>query len=207
MSAITSLYIAHVEKQYNAEFIADLFSRSDLAQVSRVFIEPYKSNNINRSNYNRVYVQIDFWHESEAAYSFIRRLRNPSAEARLVYSGDNWWAVDINRYPSKLISNNSVLTIFSRPNEADEVEDTSSTVAVGNVEEDVAEEFGRFDAMKTDMLRNIVASFKENSERELMEQEEIDAAEYEAYLREMNWMINSACQGITSDMFDEVFGY
>jgi len=39
-----------------------------------------------------------------------------------------------------------------------------------------------------------------------MEQEETDVAEYDAYLREIDWVINTACQGITSDMFDAVFG-
>ena len=180
MNAVTSLYIPHVEKQYNAEFIAGIFSKNGLAQVSRVFIEPYKTNINNHLNYNRAYVQIDSWHETEAAYSFIQRLRNPSTEARLVYSEDNWWAVDINRCPSKLIANNSVLTIFAKQTESREVDDSSSAVMVGNVEE--------------------------NRERERMEQEETDAAEYDAYLREIDWVINTTCQGITSDMFDEVFG-
>jgi hypothetical protein len=210
MNAITSLYIPHVEWYFNAEFIADLFSKNGLAQVSRVYIEPYKTNINNRLNYNRVYIQIESWHETEAAYSFIKRLRNPSTEARLVYSDDNWWAVDINKYPSKLTSNNRVLTVFPKQikaDEVDEVDESCSNVAVGDVEEDEPEEFVAIDAEKTKMLRDIVAKFKENYERQLMEQEEADAAEFEAYLREMDWVRNALRREVTSDMWDENFWY
>ena len=207
MNAVTSLYIPHVEKHFNAEFIADLFSKNGLAQVSRVYIEPYKTVMKNRLNYNRAYIQIDSWHETEAAYSFIKRLRNPSTEARLVYSDDNWWVVDINRYPSKFTTNNRVLTVFPKPNEVDEVDESCSNVAVGDVEEDEVEEFVTIDAEKTKMLRDIVAKFKENHERKLMEQEEADAAEFEAYVREMDWVRNVMRREVTSDMWDENFWY
>jgi len=191
MNTITSLYIPHIEKQYNAEYIADIFSKNDLAQVSRIFIEPYKSTMKNRLNYNRAYIQIDYWHETEAAYSFIRRLHSPCSEARLVHSDENWWLVDINKYPTKFTSNNRVLTIFLNQNVAEENDDYFSTVAVGNVEDDNAvEEFITIDAEKTKLLRDIVAKFKENQERELMKQEEDDTADYEAYNREVEWVRN-----------------
>ena len=205
MNAVTSLYIPHVEKHYNAEYIADIFSKNGLAKVSRVYIEPYKTNINNRSNYNRAYIQIDSWHETEAAYCFIKRLRNPRIEARVFHSGDDWWAVDINRYPSVFNTNNRVLTVFTKSNEVDEVDESCSNVAVGDVEEDEAEEFVTIDAEKTKMLRDIVAKFKENYERQLMEQEEVDAAEFEAYVREMDWVRNAMQREITCDMWDEAF--
>lgn len=205
MNAVKSLYIPHVEKHYNAEFIADIFSKNDLAQVGRVYIEPYKTNIINRLNYNRAYIQIDYWYETESAYSFIKRLRNPSTEARLVYSDDNWWLVDINRYPSKFTTNNRVLTIFTKPNEVDEVDESCSNVAVGDVEEDEVEEFVRIDVEKTKLLRDIVAKFKENQERELMKEEDDDTAGFEAYIREMDWARNAMRREITCDMWDVTF--
>ena len=57
------------------------------------------------------------------------------------------------------------------------------------------------------MLRDIVAKFKENHERKLMEQEEADAAEFEAYVREMDWVRNVMRREVTSDMWDENFWY
>jgi hypothetical protein len=197
MTAIKSLYIPRVEKYFNAEFIADLFSKNGLAQVSKVFIEPYK-NNINHVNYNRVYIQIDHWHETEAAYSFIQRLRNPSTETRLIYSDDNWWVVNINN-TFKFNSNKRVLTVFTKPTEVAEADDDISMVAVGDVEGYDTEEFVMIDADKTKLLRDIVAKFKENYESQLMEQEEADAAEYEAYLREMNWMRNVIFREVNSN--------
>ncbi len=200
MNAIKSLYIPHVEKRFNAEYIADVFNKNALAQVSRVYL---KSN----FNYNRVYIEIESWNETEAAYSFIQRLRNPGAEARLVYSDDNWWAVEINRYPAVFASNKRVLTVFTKPTEVlDELDDECSTTAVGDAEEDT-EEIVKIDAEKTKMIRDIVAKFKESYEMKLMQQEENDAAELEAYLREMNWVRNVMRREVTSDMWDETFWY
>jgi hypothetical protein len=172
MTAIKSLYIPHVENHFNAEFIVDLFNKTGLAKVSRVYMKPKTKTNL-----NRVYIQIESWHETEAAYSFIQRLRNPSTEARLVYSDDNWWVVDINK--TFTFTSNRVLTVFTKQVEYD---DDCSNVAVGIIDED---EFV-IDAEKTKMIRDIVAKFKENHERQL-EQEEADAAEFDSYLRRINW--------------------
>ena len=170
-----------------------MFSKNGLAQVSKVYLKP----NI---NYNRAYIQINSWQETEAAYSFIKRLRNSSVESRLIYSDDNWWSVNINKYPAIFNCNNRVLTVFPKPVEIVEMDDDCSNVAVGNFEED--EEFVTIDAEKSKMLRDIVAKFKENYERQLMEQEEVDAAEFEAYIREMDWVRNVYNN---TDMWDAAF--
>ena len=201
MNAITSIYIPRIENVFNAEFIADVFNRNGIAQVSRVYIEPYKSIIKNGLNgYNRAYIGIKSWHDTEAAFNFIARLRNPSREARIVYSDDNWWPVDINKYPTKLASNKRVLTLFEEKN--DFSSDDLSTTAVGEAE---PEEFIQVDAKKTQLLRNIIANFptpniyRTNSidnecNRELKASiygyknaDEMDAAEaFDSYLREMD---------------------
>lgn len=102
MSSITSIYIPHVEKRFTAEYVANTFNRNGIALVSKVFLKPYKNINKNRLNiFNHAYVHIKSWYETEASYSFIQRLRNPNLEARIVHSGDNWWAVDVSRKPAK----------------------------------------------------------------------------------------------------------
>lgn len=221
MTAIQSLYIRNIEKNVNAEYIASTFSKNGLAQVSRVFIEPYKY----KMNYNRAYVEIESWHETEAAYGFIKRLRNPKTEARLVHSDDNWWIVVINTNSSKFASNNRVLTVFSEPIE----DDSSSTVALADpsvvnitdeydVDEylrEIEDERERWyeddtvkvDAVKTQQLRDIVSNFKENNEMKLMEQEEANSAEMEAYLREMDWVRNVFRREVTTDLWDATFWY
>ncbi len=178
MNAITSLYIPHVEKHFNAQYIADIFSRNGLAKVSKIYIEPYKFIMKNRLNvYNRAYVEIDCWHETESAYSLIKRLRNPTTEARLVHRDDNWWAIDINRYPEIFTSNNRVLTLFPK-NVVVENDDCGS-------DEIVACDSVQIDAEKTTLLRNIVSKFKENQEKELMKREDI--ADFDSYSREIDW--------------------
>jgi hypothetical protein len=208
MNAVTSLYIPHVEKHYNAEFIADLFSKNDLAQVSMVYIEPYKTIMNNRIKYNRAYVQIESWHETEAAYNFIKNLRNPNAEARLVYSGDNWWVVDINKNPTKFNSDR-VLTVFAKPiedeilEEFEEDNDSYSTIAVADVDEHDTEDFILIDAEKTNLLRDIIDRFKENQEKLLMQQE--DEADYEEFLREIDLIRKPICSEITVDMWNQPY--
>lgn len=150
MNAITSIYIPRIENVFNAEFIADVFNRNGIAQVSRVYIEPYKSIMTNGLKYNRAYIGIKTWHDTEAAFNFIERLRNPTREARIFYGDDNWWQVDVNKYPHKLTSNKHVLTIFEE--KEPEFYDDFSTAAV-------AEE--SIDYEKTKMLKKIIANFTE----------------------------------------------
>ena len=68
MNAVTSIYIPCIETEFNAEFIADVFDRNGIAQISRVFIEPNKNDS---NKYNRAYVGIKLWHDNETAFNFI----------------------------------------------------------------------------------------------------------------------------------------
>lgn len=156
MNAITSIYIPCIDTEFNAEFIADVFNRNGIAQVSNVYIEPMlfkRKNGLPRCN--RAYIGIKSWHDTEAAFNFIARLRNPSREARLVYSDDNWWPVYINTKPNKLASNKPVLTLFDE-NQATFCCDDISTTAVCKAQ---LEDFIQVDAEKTALLRSIIFNF------------------------------------------------
>lgn len=100
MSAITSIYIPHVEKNFDAKYVANVFEKNGIAQVSKVHFESYNKNKL----FNRAYVEIENWYETKAALNFVQRLCNPSIEARIVHSDDNWWVVDINRNTSLIYS-------------------------------------------------------------------------------------------------------
>jgi hypothetical protein len=134
MNAIQSLYIPHIDKHISAQYIANAFEKNRIAQVSRVFIEPHKYV---KTNYNRAYILIDSWIETEAAYNFVKKLRNPKTEARLVHSDDDWWKVDINKKETKLYRTD-VLTIFKMENE--DAESTYKEVKIELVQEDEADE-------------------------------------------------------------------
>jgi hypothetical protein len=168
MNAITSIFIPRIETEFNAEFIAEVFNRNDIAQVSRIYIKPYKSiikkNGLNK--YNRAYIDIKEWYSTEAAYNFIKRLINPNREARIIYSEDNWWPVEINNNVNMLDSIKRVLTVFTEKLITDDI----STIAVTN---DVT---NKIDINKTQLINNIVANFKKKYD---------DSADIEGYLREM----------------------
>jgi hypothetical protein len=110
MSPITSIYLPKIQKDVNAEFIAHIFEKNDIAKVSRISIE------FNKKNKRCAYVAIGFWHDTETAYNFINRLNNPNKEARIVYHEDDWWVAEINKFPHKLIGGSSnkktVITVF-----------------------------------------------------------------------------------------------
>ena len=176
MTAINSIYISCIEPEYNADFIANVFERNGIAQVSMVYIEPEIIKN--NCGYNRAYIAIHSWHETEAAYNFIERLRNPSREARMVYKDDNWWTVFINKNKLKLTRTKRVLTVFKEKPLAEELttlicDDASSSC-------DELDNFVHIDAEKTRVLRNVISAFK-------------DEANMADYLREMNCLREIEC--------------
>lgn len=171
MNPISSIYIPHVEKKYNAEFIAELFRKNGIAKVSKVAIEPYKTSYSSilkkgSAKYNHVYVEIKSWSESETAYNFIQRLKNPYREARIVYEDDFWWSVDINKFPEKLsakCNKDRIVTIFEeiRVYECD-IEDLSVNPSI--------------DYQRTNLLKWLLIDLKRDDEPN----------DFNSYLREMH---------------------
>lgn len=125
MNPITSIYIPFVDKDITPEFIADVIEKNGLAKVKCIAIEPYKSTYVSivkngLNQYNRVYVGIKAWEDTEVAYNFIYRLRNPNRETRLVFRDDEWWQVEINDEPKKLLADKNVkrvVTLFHESND------------------------------------------------------------------------------------------
>ena len=90
MSVIKSLYVEFIELYVDANYIMNLFYISDIATISRITMHQ------DESAYKRAYVEIYEWHDSEVAYNFIKRLKNPNVETKLIHSDDDWWVVKIN---------------------------------------------------------------------------------------------------------------
>ena len=95
---ISSLYLPAVENTVSAEYIVNAFEKAGIAHINVVVFEP-KSALL-----NRVYIGFDYWHDTEAAYNFIARLRTQGFETRFVHDNEDelWWAVDINKFPHKI---------------------------------------------------------------------------------------------------------
>ena len=163
--------IPRIEKKVNAEFIADVFSRNGIAEVSKVYIEKPSS----KSKYNRAYIAIKFWHETKTAKNFIQRLLNPDRETRIVYnSNDNWWVVKINKDMSKLQINSNVLTIFR---EKDSYLDDELSVQAIMDEDEILDTEPDIDYNKTKLLKDVIASLTANDE---------DLEDFASYLDEMD---------------------
>ena len=148
MMPITSIYIPRIDSEFDANFIANVFDKHGIAQISSIYIEPYKSD-----VYNRAYIGIKLWHDTESAFNFISQLRNPTREARIVYMDDNWWPVYINKYPAKLASSKRVLTLFEEKHD-DFYNDHISTTAPPPAAQPL--DMIKVDLEKTNLLRNIL---------------------------------------------------
>jgi len=96
MTAITSIFISHVETSFTPEYIIEAFYCQGIATVSRVTLL-LANKKYNGVFYYNAYVEIAQWHETEAAYSLISRLKNPTVEARFAHADDNWWVCEINQ--------------------------------------------------------------------------------------------------------------
>ena len=100
MNSIRSIYIPHVEEGITAEYIMDVIYSNGIATVSRITLLPnIYSNKYSSETYREAYIDIDSWHETEAAYSFIQQLHKSPEETRFHHSGDKWWLVEINDRP------------------------------------------------------------------------------------------------------------
>lgn len=190
MKPITSIYIPRIESEIDANFIANVFDKNGIAQVSSIYIEPYKN-----SVYNRAYIGIKLWHDTESAFNFIAQLHNPIREARFVYMDDNWWPVYINKYPAKLASSKRVLTLFEEKHVEFYNDDISTTAQLEPQPLDMIKN----DLEKTKLLPNIHANFQLvlNYKRQA-EFNVSDAADFDKYSREIDderkkWAADQKC--------------
>lgn len=93
MSNINSLVISKIHYQYTSEYIANVFWNQNIAQVSTITLLPYIQG---IEVFQRAYITIAAWCDSEVAYNLIQRLRDPSKKCRIVHLDELWWPVKIN---------------------------------------------------------------------------------------------------------------
>jgi hypothetical protein len=90
LSPVTSLIIPSVAPNISAGDIARIFYKLDIATIRTITLLPVEQG-------NKAYIQIGIWHDTEAAYHFIERVRNPDKDARIVYDDPSWWLVMENK--------------------------------------------------------------------------------------------------------------
>ena len=180
MTAITSLYISKIEKCFNSEFISSIFIKNGIAIVSKILLEPHKKN----EKYNRAFIEIKEWCDTESAFNFIIRLRDPIRETRIVYCEDNWWTIEINKFPNVFNKKTNILTVFYDINENNvDIDIDNLSMATVFVTEDQSIDFDNIDYEKTRQLKAIIYGFKNVDEMD-------DAEYFDGYLNEAHQSIN-----------------
>lgn len=99
--SIKSLMITSVESQYTQEYIANVFWNQNIATVSSVTLIPYMKNH---KMYSLAYVSLSEWHDNEATYNFINRLKNRYIETRIIHHNDEWWSIQINTHNAGIVN-------------------------------------------------------------------------------------------------------
>jgi hypothetical protein len=78
--SINQLFIYRLPADFSIMEMFDIFYANGIATISEIYYTTYYDNNV---LYNNVYITIHNWHDTEAAYNFIQRLRN--SHANLIY--------------------------------------------------------------------------------------------------------------------------
>jgi hypothetical protein len=99
MSGLLKVYISNIEYGITPHHIANMFYFQNIATVKRITLIPYiKTVGINDFMcYNKAHIEIKEWHDSEVAYNFIQKIKNPLVEARIIYDLIDeacWWVVE-----------------------------------------------------------------------------------------------------------------
>lgn len=130
MSVINNLFIPCVDASYPAHDLIDAFYLSGIATVSEVDYEPYIEEDC---LYNRAYIQVHEWHDTEVAYDFIKSLRNYDNET--VYRNDRVsFIVEINEEPWMVPLSNCYRTIIPL------IHNSSGTIETSVCQEDEDQE-------------------------------------------------------------------
>jgi hypothetical protein len=114
MNTIKSLFIPCIDTDYDADYIINAFYCKDIATISRITLLPF---NTQTGVYNKAYLDIAEWHESEAAYELVNTLKSKTHKAIFAHhsSDDNWcWTVGINKKES--ITRNNIFTFYTTEN-------------------------------------------------------------------------------------------
>ena len=94
MSVIKSILIKNVESGIKHKYIRNILKNQQIASVGKIIIVP------SHNGYANVLIDIKKWHDTEIAYNFIKRIRNPLKEAKLIHCEDNWWSVRVHNRKS-----------------------------------------------------------------------------------------------------------
>lgn len=106
MSPISVVHISSVRSNVSKGFIAQVFNRCDIAKVGRITFKSIYRDGKAVSEFKRVIMEIKAWHDTEAAYSFIKRLPFEKGGAKIYPSRNQYWIVKEFKIAVKIPDNN-----------------------------------------------------------------------------------------------------
>lgn len=90
MTPVQKICIPCVDNAIDVQIIYKTFANLQIAKIKKIHVIPYNNN-----NKLSIVIHIDHWYDTEVAYNFIQRLKDPSKEARIMYKNHDelWWPV------------------------------------------------------------------------------------------------------------------
>jgi len=92
---ITCMEPLYTDEPISHDYIARAFWDNQIAKVSRITVLPYTKNN---ETFYMAYINIEEWCDTEAAFHFIKQLKDASKETHLYHKADEWWNVEVNTH-------------------------------------------------------------------------------------------------------------
>jgi hypothetical protein len=199
MSVINNLFIPCVDASYPAHDLIDAFYLSGIATVSEVDYEPYIEEDC---LYNRAYLEVHEWHDTEAACEFIKSLRIYDNEtiyrndrvAFVVQINDEPWTVPLSkcyRTISTLIHNSSgtVETSVCQDEEEYDYEEQEQEDWVDQwMVAPLSNCYRTISTLINNSFENVETRDCQDEEYEEDEEDEQDREEYEYWLEEKTFI-------------------
>lgn len=186
--AIKSIIISFIDSDITSEYIANVLWRQNIAKVSKILLIPYLKN----ANVLQIaYVDIALWCDSEAAYNFVQRLKNPTKEARIIHKDDEWWLVEANWESTEYKINETYGTSFDTGYFVNErkIETIITEEDLDHMEE-CLELMEQEEVLETSITEEDLAHMEEC--QQLMEQEEYHLAREKPFI---DWTLD--CSNVT----------
>jgi hypothetical protein len=134
---------SYVTYEEQPRYVANIFWKQNIAKINDITLIPYWRNGV------VVYVgfiTILEWLDTENSYNFIKKLNDPSREARIIYDDDDWWVIQLNTGNESNFAVENYTVYFSYPtdfeleNEEEDFKVEEVEVEEVKVEEEVKEE-------------------------------------------------------------------
>lgn len=87
-----NLCIDCVHTQFSAQKVAEVFALQTIATLRKTIVQP-RSIDSHLATFNRVLIEVDFWHDTETSYQFIASMKREGKAILRAAEGHVWTVV------------------------------------------------------------------------------------------------------------------